>query len=292
MAATDIIRFGPAGNSESFYNEGHKHSKEMPKWLRDMGLSAYEYSFGRGVNIGDVKAAELGTEAAQYSIAMSVHAPYYINLCNSSEEQRAKSRQYIISSARTADLMGAVRVIFHPGSVTGKDRSEALKLTMTEVGLVLAELDGAGSKITLCPETMGKQNQQGTLDEVLEICAIDSSRLIPAIDFGHINALGQGSLNRREDFERIIDAIEAKLGMDVASRIHVHFSHIEYSKAGEVKHLTFEDEKYGPHFGPLAQVLAERKMTPTIICESRDVMAEDALKMKLIYEALLQGPVM
>lgn len=39
------IKFGPSGNSDSFYKEGHKSSLEMPEWLHNMGLDAYEYSF-------------------------------------------------------------------------------------------------------------------------------------------------------------------------------------------------------------------------------------------------------
>ncbi|NLG37825.1 MAG: endonuclease IV, partial [Clostridiales bacterium] len=31
---SERIRFGPSGNSKSFYDEGHKHSREMPEWLR------------------------------------------------------------------------------------------------------------------------------------------------------------------------------------------------------------------------------------------------------------------
>lgn len=289
MTVNEQIRFGPAGNSESFYNQGHKHSTEMPRWLNELGLNAYEYSFGRGVNIGEAKAREIGEEAAKFDIAVSVHAPYYINLCNSSQEQREKSRQYILTSAQTALYMGAARVVFHPGSVTGLDRAEALKLTMNEIELVLKELSEQGISLLLCPETMGKLNQQGTLDEVLEICSIDPARLIPAIDFGHINALEQGSLKSKGDFLRIIDAIDTKLGWETARRIHVHFSHIEYGKSGEVKHLTFEDTVFGPDFDPLGMILAERDMAPVIICESKNMMAEDALKMRLIYEGYLQN---
>lgn len=281
----DRIRFGPAGNSDSFYAQGHKHSVEMPEWLHDLGLSAYEYSFGRGVNLREAKAAEIGDEGRKYDIALSVHAPYYINFANENEEPRIKSRKYLYDSARVAEAMGAARIVFHTGACMGRDRADALRQTMGEVEAVLLELDEMGIQgITLCPETMGKVNQQGTLDEILEICSIDRSKLVPAIDFGHINALEQGSLKSREDFERIIDSIESRLGAETAKRIHIHFSHIEYGKSGEVKHLTFEDEVFGPDFACLAPVLSARNMHPIVICESRDVMAEDALAMKQLYE--------
>lgn len=283
---SERIRFGPAGNSDSFYKQGHKHSGEMPAWLQAMGLDAYEYSFGRGVNLGEAKAGEIGNEAAAHGIAVSVHAPYYINLANEDESAREKSREYLFRSATLARVMGARRIVFHSGARMGKDRADALRRTLGEVEKVLAGLGERGlSGMLLCPETMGKANQQGTLDEVLEICSVDREALLPAVDFGHIHALEQGSLKTKDDFEAIIDRISQKLGEAAAARMHIHFSHIEYGRSGEVRHLTMEDDVFGPDFEPLARVLCERKLHPVVICESRDVMAEDALSMKRIYEA-------
>ena len=37
-----MIRFGPAGNCKTFYEAGYKKSIEAPKWLKSIGLSAYE----------------------------------------------------------------------------------------------------------------------------------------------------------------------------------------------------------------------------------------------------------
>jgi len=281
----DRIHFDPAGNSASFYNQGHKHSEEMPKWLFDLGLDAYEYSIGRGVNLSVGKASEIGKEAKKYGIALSVHAPYYINFENENEEAREKSRKYLLDSITAASAMGAKRVVFHPGACKGRDRASALLLTMKEMEIVLhSMLETEGGAPMLCPETMGKPNQQGTLDEVLEICSINSSMLLPAIDFGHINALGGGSLKTKDDYERIINGIENKLGTEVMHRIHIHFSHIEYGKSGEIRHLTLDDKVFGPDFAPLAKILYERAMRPVIICESRDIMAEDALRLKQIYD--------
>jgi deoxyribonuclease IV len=286
--ASDRARFGPSGNSESFYAQGHKHSIEAPKWLRELGLDAFEYSFGRGVSLSSEKAAELGGEARKHGVALSVHAPYYINFANEDAGMREKSRQYLLDSVQAASVMGAERVVFHPGTCTGQDRAEALGRTMKEIEIVLRAMTGMGADyVLICPETMGRPSQLGTLEEVLEICSINPSMLLPTIDFGHINALGKGSLKTKGDYERIVDSIEETLGLRSARRMHVHFSHIEYGKSGEVKHLTLEDEVFGPEFAPLAKVLAERSMRPIIICESKDVMAEDALKLKAEYEKAL-----
>ena len=83
---------------------------------------------------------------------------------------------------------------------------------------------------------------------------------------------------------KILDKTINALGFNKANNLHIHFSKIEYTLKGEVKHLTFDDTTYGPDFEPLAEVLQELKLEPTIICESKDTMSEDALTMKKIYE--------
>mgnify|MGYP002514525033 CR=1 FL=1 len=57
--------FGPAGNSESFTKMGYKSSLQVPEYIVKMGLDAFEYQCGRGVNIGTDKAAALGKLAAE-----------------------------------------------------------------------------------------------------------------------------------------------------------------------------------------------------------------------------------
>lgn len=280
------VRFGPSGNSDSFYAQGHKHSVEMPAWLNERGLDAYEYSFGRGVNLSSAKAEEIGAEARKYGVAVSVHAPYYINFANGDPEAREKSRNYLLDSVKGAKALGATRVVFHAGVCGGRDRGEALRMTMGELERVVKAVADTGiCTVTLCPETMGRPSQLGTLEEVLEMCTINPTVFLPAIDFGHINALEQGSLKTKADYERIFDLVEDKLGHRAARGVHVHFSHIEYGKSGETKHLTFEDSEFGPDFLPLAELIAECGLHPTVICESRDVMAEDAVKMKELYES-------
>lgn len=286
--ASDGARFGPSGNSDSFYAQGHKGSEEAPGWLRGMGLDAYEYSFSRGVRLSDGKAEAIGAEARKHDIALSVHAPYYINFAGENPEARDKSRNYLLESVRMASKMGARRAVFHAGSCARPGREEAFARAMKEIEKVLRDITAMGiCDVQVCPETMGRPHQLGTLGEVLEMCSINPTMLLPAIDFGHIHALGQGSLKTRGDYERIVDEVEKELGERVARRMHVHFSHIEYGPKGELKHLTNEDEAFGPDFAPLAEVFAERAMRPVVICESRDVMAEDALKLKAEYEKAL-----
>ena len=58
--------FGPAGNCDRFYAEGHKSTKEVFKWLHDIGLDSYEYQCGNGIRTKLETFAALGEEAKKY----------------------------------------------------------------------------------------------------------------------------------------------------------------------------------------------------------------------------------
>ncbi len=277
-------KFGVAGNSDSFYAAGHKASEEMPKWLFEFGLDAYEYQCGNGVRCGEVTARKIAAAATERGIIMSVHSPYYINLATPEEEKRLGSINYIMQSAQLAKYLGGDRVVVHSGALGKLTREEALEYAKKTVKMAREALVSAGfENIRLCLETMGKINQLGNLDEVMELCALDES-LLPCIDFGHLNARTLGGLSKKEDFEEIFDTIKNKLGSERHESFHSHFSKIEYTKGGEKKHLTFSDQVFGPNFDYVAEIIAERRIAPTIICESSGTQAEDALIMKKMYE--------
>ena len=280
--------FGPAGNGDLFYAEGFKASEQMPGWLKNFGLDAYEYQCGNGVRIGAATAEKIKKSAEEAKIEMSLHSPYYINLATPEEEKREKSVNYIMQSADAAKMLGAERIVVHSGALGKLTREEALENAKITLRAAQKELDENGfSDIRLCIETMGKINQLGDLDEVMELCLIDD-RFLPTIDFGHLNARWHGTIKTAEDYEKIIDTIENRLGSERVKIFHSHFSKIEYTKGGEKKHLTFEDDIYGPEFEPLASVLAKRHLSPHIICESAGTQPEDALAMKKMYENYLK----
>ena len=281
------IKFGPAGNSDSFAVAGFKKSSDAPKWIKNLGLNAFEYQCGRGINIGDKTALEIGKNAKENSIEVSLHTPYFINLSSNEQERMLKNVNYILKSSHVINLLGGTRLVVHCGGLSKKTRTEALANTKTNLENMLTALDKNGfSDMTMCIETMGKINVLGDLDEICEICAFDE-RLLPCIDFGHLNSRSLGQLKDFSDYEHIFDKLENAIGYERTSIFHGHFSKIEYSKGGEVKHLTFDDTIYGPDFSPLAKSLVKRKYSPIIICESAGTQAEDALKMKTMYEEAL-----
>ena len=277
-----MVRFGPAGMEQSFYDRGMKSTIEMIPELNKMGLNAMEYQCGKGVNVGEKTAREIGKEAVEFDIALSIHAPYYINMANPDKEKRANSINYVLQTMQLAKYMGAVRVTAHIGSCTKMDRREAMGYALETLRETITVCDEEGyGDITLCPELMGKQNQLGDLDELMEMCLIDD-RIIPCIDFGHYNARTMGGLNDSNEYKRLLDVIENKLGYDRLKVMHAHFSRVQFTVGGEKMHHNYEDIEFGPSFEPYAEQIYKRDLEPVIICESKPKMAQDALTYKNI----------
>lgn len=271
--------FGPAGNPQLFYDAGGKHTWQVAKWLSEFGLDAYEYSAGKGVKGSDETYAKIGDEAAKHGIKLSFHAPYFISLSGEKEETRLNSINYIRDSFRVASIMGADTVVIHTGSVGKRPREVALELARDTILRAVDEIPDCGIRMGL--ETMGKVGQLGTLDEVIDLCS-SHPRLYPIVDFGHLNARDFGGVFVTcDDYRRVFDKIGEALGDEKAKTLHCHFSKIEFTTpGGEKRHLTFEDEVYGPCFEPLGEVIAKDGLCPRIICESDGTQAEDALYMK------------
>ncbi len=281
-------RFGPAGNAEDF---PYKSSADAPKWLMELGLDCYEYQCGKGIHVGEDTARKVGENAAQHGIALSLHAPYFINLANPDPDSLGKTTGYITGACLVASQMGAERVVIHSGALMKRTRREALDIALRSLKHVISACDDMGfGHITLCPETMGKINQLGDLDEVLELCTLDA-RLVPCIDFGHLYARSLGADDGGEVMERMLDRVQEVLGEERASRFHSHFSHIEFTpNGGEKCHRTFgQNGGFGPDWTPLAAAVARRGWSPTFICESAGTQAADAVEMKRIYRKFLEG---
>lgn len=280
-------KFGPAGNSDAF-SAVHKSSLAAPQWIAEQGLDCYEYQCGKGVHVGEDTARRVGENARKHGISLSLHAPYFINLANPDPDSLQKTIGYITSACLVASQMGASRVVIHSGALMKRTRREALDTALRSLREVIRTCDGQGfGHIALCPETMGKINQLGDLDEVLELCTLDE-RLTPCVDFGHLYARTLGELEGHEACVKMLDRIKEVLGEERASRFHSHFSKIQFTpNGGEKMHLTFDQADFGPDPEPLMTEVARRGWSPTFICESAGTQAEDALTMKKLYQSAL-----
>lgn len=274
-------KFGPGGNSDSFRALGYRSTLDAPEFVKRMGIDAYEYEAGNGLAASGEMLLEIGKRATAAGVAMSYHTPYFISLSGVVEETRLKSIEYIRQSIEAARLLGANIIVVHSGSCAKISRDEAMRLAEDTLARTLAEVDTHGIKIGL--ETMGKKNQLGTLDEVIELCRL-SEGLAPVIDFGHLNARDCGNVfASADDYLRVFDKIERLLSPETANSLHCHFSKIEWTEKGERRHLTFDDTTFGPAFEPFALALAKSGYSPTVICESAGTQAEDARLMKEKY---------
>lgn len=281
-----MIKFGPSGNDEEFYAAGYKHTEQAAKYVREKGLDCFEYSFGRGVNMGEGKAISIGEAFAAENVEISVHAPYFINFSNPDEEMARKSFGYVLDSARALKRMGGKRLVFHPAAQGKMEREAAVSLCEERLKrlceyIYLNNLED----LTFCPETMGKTAQIGTVEEIARFCQIDKV-FTPCVDFGHVNAREQGSLKTEQDYAERLEYMLDALGKDRMDGFHVHFSKIKYGGKGEICHLTFDDEVYGPEFAPLAVALKKYDLHPYIVSESAGTQSRDALIMKNIYNSI------
>ncbi len=278
-----MIKFGPSGACELFLSTEEPKTENMAGFVKAHGLDCFEYSFGRGVRMSADKARSIDAAFQKAGVEISVHAPYFINLANPDEEMAQKSFGYILDSARMGRLMGAKRVVFHPAAQGKEPREVAFARTVERVKQ-LCELIYRErlQDMIFCPETMGKLAQIGTVEEIASLCKIDEV-FVPCIDFGHVNARGQGCLKGEADYLSLLDEMINELGEARMKHFHVHFSKIQYGARGEIKHLTFEDEIFGPRFEPLANALVKRKEEPYIVCESAGTQTVDAMAMKEMY---------
>ena len=276
--------FGTAGNPDRFQAEGFKASKDMPLWLKGKGLDAYEYQCGKGVSVGEATARAIGEKAAQAGIVLSLRAPYFVNPANPDPDSQEKTAGYVLAACRVARWMGAGRVVIHTGALQKRTRADALATARESFKMLRRRCDDEGyGDILLCPETMGKINQLGDLEEVLALSVVTHG-LLPCVDFGHLYARSLGALEGQEATARMLDRMAEVLGEEKASRFHSHFSMIEFTpKGGEARHLTFDQTDFGPDYRPLCRELARRGWSPTIICESAGTQDIDALTMKAEY---------
>jgi deoxyribonuclease IV len=281
-------RFGPAGVPPMFRLLGATMT-DVPKLLHEEGLDAFEYQASRWGPKPQMKiedAQKLGAEAKKNDVRLSMHGSYFVNLSGKKEVVEASKRR-LIACATAADWMGAYVVVFHTGFYGLVEKSFAFKNALTALKEVSAEMKTLGLKVKLGPETMGRKFQVGTIDEILSICQeVEGTQLV--IDWGHLHALHQGTLKKFEDFRAIAEKVEQKLGTETLKTMHCHFSKIEFSSQGEKRHHTLDEERYGPDFHMLAEVIVDFGLYPTMICES-PILDVDARKMQATLREVLEN---
>jgi len=247
-----------------------------------LGLLALELGWVQSVRVTERTCAAIREAAAADGVAVSVHAPYYINL-NADRSEWPRSRKRLIDAARYGALAGATDIVFHPGSYFGKPPATVLRTALPRLTGCLDELRDQGTRVRLRLETMGKPAMLGSLEDVLEL-----SRALqgvePCLDFAHLHARGgDGSMNTYEEWSASLRAYGDALGPASLERLHIHCSGIDYGPKGERRHLRLVDSDLD--LAPLLRALIDHGCAGRILCES-PVMEEDALLMKAAWEHL------
>ncbi len=253
--------------------------------IRTLELDAFELGWVRSVRVSEKTCEAIRAAAAEHDVAISVHAPYYINL-NASDEEWPKSRKRLMDAAHFGNLAGATDIIFHPGSYFGKDPAEVLPLAIERLRGCVDELRAAGNPVTLRPETMGKSAMLGSLEDALAMSqAIDGVE--PCIDFPHLHArTGDGSMNTYEEWVRALESYRDALGEEALQRLHIHLSGIAYTPKGEKEHLPIEESDL--NLDAILRALRDFNCRGRILCES-PILEEDALLIKSRWEALVEA---
>ena len=240
---------------------------------RELGLGALEVGWVRSVRVTDVTCDTIKLAADEHNVAISVHAPYFINL-NANDEEWPKSRKRLMDAARCGNQAGATDIVFHPGSYFGRRADEVLQVAIPRLRECVSDLRAAGNHVTLRPETVGKGAMLGSLEDTL-VMSKEILGVSPCIDIAHLHArTGDGSVNSYQEFASIMDALNSTLGIQSLRGMHIHISGIEYGHKGEKKHMPLDESDM--NYQEFLQVLSDYECSGRILCES-PIMEEDAL---------------
>jgi deoxyribonuclease IV len=250
--------------------------------LRTLELDAFEVGWVRSVRVGEKTCDLMKSTAIEQNVALSVHAPYYINL-NANDEEWPKSRKRLMDAAHYGNLAGATDIIFHPGSYFGKPAAEVLPVAIERLAGCAAELQAAGNPVILRPETMGKGAMLGSLEDTLEMSRAIAS-VEPCLDFPHLFArTGDGRMNTYDEWIAALNQYQEALGTAALQRLHIHLSGIEYGPKGEREHLPFEESDL--NLDAILQALHDLNCGGRIVCES-PILEEDAQLIKSKWKEL------
>ncbi len=243
---------------------------------RTIGLSALELGWVQSVRVSEETCAAIRAAGQAEDVAVSVHAPYFINL-NATSEEWPKSRKRLMDAAHYGNLAGATDIIFHPGSYFGNDPAKVLKVAIPRLKSCVAELRKKKNQVRLRPETMGKSAMLGSLEDALEMAkAIEG--VVPCLDFAHLHARpGDGTMNTYDEWTAVLKSYSKSLGAGSLKTLHIHLSGIAYGPKGEKEHLKLE--KADLDLKALFRALHAVGCAGRILCES-PIMEEDALNMK------------
>jgi deoxyribonuclease IV len=280
MAERDAFRFGTVGSPISTPKKPGGSVGALMQ-IKASGLSALELGWVQSVRVTVETCRLIEAKQHEMDVAVSVHAPYFINL-NASEEEWPRSRQRLMDAAHFGNLAGATDIVFHPGSYFEASPESVLPLAIERLQGCINELRASGNPVLLRPETMGKAAMLGSLEDTLAMSQAIPG-VLPCLDFAHLHArTGNGSMNSYDEWARCLETYANSLGEDSLHHLHIHLSGIEYSAKGERNHLPLRESDLD--LKGLFNALHQFKCQGRILCES-PAMEEDALYMLQVWDS-------
>jgi deoxyribonuclease IV len=293
-----IALFGVAGFPPAFWSSAFKKNRlNGPEWLNSIGLDLLELQMTYGPKTAEENARAYSTNALEFGIKLTVHASYFIVLTTRDESKVDRAYKTLEKTCFLAGLCGAQRIILHPGSAFDS-REKSLELFIRRLDYFCKNF--LPDDMYIFPETCGKKNQLGSLEEILCICEHVSGAM-PCIDFGHLHAFNNGGFETPTSILSVFETVDDTLGKGASSKCHLHIAPIEYTAGGEKQHRAYgemEPERkqldlfesnyprpYYPKPEHLAQVLAEQNITAWVVSECHDSQEKGALAMKKTYKS-------
>ncbi len=255
------IKIGTAGNVDNGILKSLKRIKEL-------GLDGQEVEFVHGTKMGLPLAKEAGKLRKKLGLKLSVHAPFFVNLCSKEKIKIRQSMKRILYSCERGHYLGAKYIVFHAAYYQGRDKKEIYESVAERMSNMQDVIKEQGFKVKLAPETTGKSSQFGDLDELLQL--IKETKCSICVDFAHLKAR-YGKI----DYDSVMKKIRH------LKFVHCHFSGIEFSDKGERRHLMTKPKD----IKKLLTYLKKYRINCMIINESPDPLG-DTLKTKKILEGM------
>ncbi|MCK5660566.1 MAG: TIM barrel protein [Methanosarcinales archaeon] len=278
MGTMDDLFFGTAGVPAS---SAKRDSSSGIKRIKELGLGCMELEFVRGVKMGTDTASKVKAVATEMGVALSVHAPYYINLNSKEPDKVDASMERIFQSAYIGGLCGVRSVVFHPAFYQKVVPQQVYSTVCSRLESIIEKMRSHGIEVVLRPETTGKPTQFGDLDETIRLSS-EVDGVLPCIDFSHLHAR-EGECNTYEEFRDVLQKIEDNLGREGLNNMHIHISGIEYGDKGEQNHLILQESDF--RYVELMHAFRDYRIKGLVICESPNLEV-DAMLLKDAYCAL------
>jgi deoxyribonuclease-4 len=265
------LSFGPA----------HVPSRESPEQaielLQAAAYTACEIDFESRFWMDYPWAERFGALAREAEIVLSVHAPIAGFLGHLERDKKHRMALGMLDhSAGVAAACGAELVVFHPGFLLGRERTDAIDAVVEQLGELRERLEAKGRAVPFGIEIMGRVRELGSADDVVEIAA-RVPWVRPVLDFAHLHAVTDGGFLTVEPFAETLAAADAVI--EAGAPFHIHFSDIQFANRNETKHLPYGAGTLRAE--PLAAALARFARPATVISESPDEASHQAIRAAL-----------